>query len=83
MQIYTCVCGGLVSFGSMPPPSCERCAKCGSRPVCYETESKPTPHRFATRYNELTGEPYLLCETCFRTKDDLEKHDQLDKEETP
>jgi hypothetical protein len=52
------------------PATCDVCSECGSdlalSPSLHRT---PTQHKWITKYNENTGEPYEICENCFTLKE--------------
>ena len=73
MITYTCRCGEAVVYGSYPPSPCTSCDVCGSGLSIPGFHGDPEPHKFATWYDNKTGEPFEICEVCYRTKSELEK----------
>ena len=80
MKTYTCKCGKAVSWGSDSPSRCHGCNSCGTGlwrtdlPLIDGEYPKPIPHEFKKYFNENTGEPYLRCNICMRTEDEINKH---------
>lgn len=69
MQLYKCKCGESFSWGSMPPKKCRGCPKCDTVPALAGLpHRKPEPHKFVTRYDEITGKPYEVCLVCHERK---------------
>lgn len=67
MQYYKCKCGDKTSYGSIGPAPCEGCEKCGTNLAFHpEYLGKPVPHEWRKKFNEDTGEPYMICKNCFK-----------------
>lgn len=67
MQFYRCKCGEASSHGSMPPPPCRGCKKCGTTLATHpENHSKPEPHQFQAKMVDTDEGPKPLtrCEWC-------------------
>lgn len=78
MRAWRCKCGNAFAFGSDAPQPCTRCSKCGSDLAGHpDHHREPIPHRFITKYNENTGEPYEICNRCWQKKSYLEKYNEL------
>ena len=57
MRFYHCMCLEFYSFGSMGPPACESCEKCGTHPIDdghrYIYENKESYKKFREKYIEM------------------------------
>lgn len=46
-------------------PNCHGCEKCQTTFAEHPDYHQPLePHTWITRYNEITGKPYKICERC-------------------
>ena len=79
MQSYSCKCGTLQSYGSMVPPPCVGCPKCGVVPATSPAHFvAPVPHQWQNKYDEDTGllfERCLVCGFKRRKRDDVDDND--------
>ncbi len=72
MQHYSCKCGERTSWGSMGPPDCKGCEKCGTRLEWIRPDGSPAiahfrlpvPHEWRDKFDENTGKPIRVCAWC-------------------
>ena len=65
---YRCKCGKRSVLASSRPYDCEGCDTCGTTlTITGRNTELVAPHVFVRRFNEITGEPYQICERCGKT----------------
>lgn len=73
MLTYRCRCGDWTSIGSMPPPLCARCMKCGSGiQLAGIIASDLAPHDYEAKFDPDTGAQFEKCRTCWRSRAEIE-----------
>ena len=78
MIFYRCKCGEREAIGSMPPPQCARCRKCGSDLASSpDRHREPEPHNFVAHQVETDEGPKPLsrCSYCFGSRVEISKRE--------
>lgn len=76
MRYYRCKCGESMSMGSMPPPRCFRCEKCGSNLAEGPSwHSEPLPHEWHIGQVETDEgmKPLSRCRYCHHTRREIQE----------
>lgn len=77
MRYYQCRCGELTSWGSMPPPACLGCPKCGSNLAEGPKAHKPVKeHEFTAHIRQISEAGPIevpVCRYCWRAKWEIEQ----------
>lgn len=80
MRYYQCKCGALKYWGSMPPPACDWCIKCGSNPARGPDghRAEPIAHEMEPTTVQTDSGPATLsrCRHCHFTRAEIDAMEQ-------
>lgn len=62
---YRCKCGECIGSSSMGFQDCQGCKKCNTTYASHpDRHIELQPHTWKVMYNQNTGKPYNMCESC-------------------